>query len=187
MVRVNIVSSSYSWAYGCRAHKTTCVCLQVSQWAWLQRIFGTWWTMFCDANPSRWYIPVKRRTEMYHCCLVVVTRLDVARGWGRGSDWQLVSWLSAQNSWPPESLLVRHTYSHVVSCSRTISHKGQITPLIRWDGSVNTEENDNHSNLLSKFQMHEERFKRCHGNWFPVSNDWRNQHKERFQKRMLLS
>lgn len=37
-----------------------------------------------DADPSRRYVPVKRRREMCHCRLAVVTRLDVARlGMGR--------------------------------------------------------------------------------------------------------
>lgn len=141
----------------------------VSQWGWLQRIFGSWWKIFCDANPSNWYIPVRNRTEMCHCSHVVVTRLDVA-GLVMGL-WMTAGPLIVSSAlpWPPMSLFERHTYSNMVSWQWKISHKGQMIQLICGDDSVQTEENDIHFNLLSKFQLYMKRkFKQCHGKYFSM-------------------
>ncbi len=96
----------------------------------------------------------KTRTEMCHCSHVVVTGFDVAR-------LVMAPWVTAGPlivsqalPWPPMSLFVRHTYSNTVSYQWKISHKGQMVRLICGDDSVNTEENDNHFNLLSKFQLY---------------------------------
>lgn len=108
-----------------QTHKKTCMRLHVSQWGWLQRISGSWWKIFCDAKPSSWYIPVKKRTELWHCSLVVVWRFDAARLL-MGYEWQLVSWLSAQHSHDlPWACL--HCTTHTVTWF--LSHKEQMIQL----------------------------------------------------------
>lgn len=126
-----------------------CACLCVSQWRWLQRIFGSWWKTFCDANRSSWYVPV-RKNEPKRAIVVVrflgfgVLRLVMGL-------WMTAGPLIVSSALlrPPMSQSERLTYSNTDSHQPKIAHKGQMTRLMHGDDSVNTPENENHFNLFS--------------------------------------